>query len=161
LLTITLRLVVTLPRHEHPEVLRGDVRRHWERFAARIAAHEQRHVDIFVDGAKAMKAGMEKPRAGGASCAEIEKAIDELWTRGQAEIDRAQNQFHVEDTAKSNAERGPMQSDLDANKARLAAVEAEMRRPGVSRDEQAKLADEYTQLIAAINDLIEGLNWTP
>jgi len=36
-----------------------------------------------------------------------------------------------------------------------------MRRPGVSRDEQAKLADEYTQLIAAINDLIEGLNWTP
>ena len=70
-LTITLSLVVTLPRHEQPEVLRGDVRRHWERFAARIAAHEQRHVDIFVDGANAMKASMETPRAKGASCAEI------------------------------------------------------------------------------------------
>ena len=160
-LTITLRVVVTLPRHEQPEVLHGDVRRHWERFVARVAAHEQRHVDIFVDGAKSMKASMETTRAKGASCAEVEKAIDALWTRGQAEIDRAQNQFHVEDSAKSKAERGPMQADLDANKARLAALEAEIRRPGVSRDEQAKLADEYNQLVAAINDLIEGLNWTP
>jgi predicted secreted Zn-dependent protease len=160
-LTITLRLVVTLPRHEQPEVLRGDVRRHWERFAARVAAHEQRHVDIFLDGANAMKASMETTRAGGASCAEVERAVDELWTRGQAEIDRAQEQFHAEDSAKSKAERGPMLADLDASKARLAALEADMRRPGASRDEQAKLADEYNQLIAAINDLIEGLNWTP
>jgi predicted secreted Zn-dependent protease len=129
-LTITLRVVVTLPRHEQPEVLRADVRRHWERFAARVAAHEQRHVDIFLDGAKALKASMETPRAKGASCAEVEKVVDELWTRGQAEIDRAQEQFHVEDGARSKAERGPMQADLD-------------------------------QLIAAIDDLIEGLNWTP
>ena len=52
-----------------------------------------------------------------------------------------------------------MQADIDANKARLAAIETEIRRPGVSRDEHAKLADEYNQLVAAINDLIEGLNW--
>jgi predicted secreted Zn-dependent protease len=158
-LTITLKLVVTLPRHEQPEVLHGDVRRHWERFAARIAAHEQRHVDIFLDGAQSMKASMATTRAKGASCAAVEKTVDELWTRGQAEIARAQDRFHVEDDAKVKAERGPLQADLDASKARLAALETAMRTPGVSRDEHAKLADEYRQLVAAINDLIEGLNW--
>jgi predicted secreted Zn-dependent protease len=160
-LTITVRLVVTLPRHEQPEALLGDVRRHWERFAARVAAHEQRHVDIFLDGAKSMKAAMETTRAKSASCAEVEKAIHEVWTRVQAEIDRAQEQFHVEDSARTKAERGPLQADLDANKARLAALQAEMRRPGVSRDEHAKLVDEYNHMVPAVNDLIEGLNWTP
>ena len=159
-LTITATLVVTLPRHEHPEFLPGDVRRHWERFAARVAAHEQRHVDIFLDGANSMKASMEAARAKGSSCAEVEKAIDELWARGQAEIDRAQEQFHVEDGAKNQAERGPLQADLNVNKERLAALEAEMRRPGVAREEHAKLADEYNRLVASTNDLIEGLNWT-
>ena len=158
-LTITATLVVTLPQHEQLEVLTGDVRRHWERFAARVAAHEQRHVDIFLDGANSMKAAMEAARATGSSCADVEKAIDEIWTRGQAEIDRAQEQFHVEDGAKNQAQRGPLQVDLAANKARLAALEAEMRRPGVTREEHARLADEYNQMVAGTNDLIEGLNW--
>jgi predicted secreted Zn-dependent protease len=159
-LTITVTLVVTLPQHEQPEVLPGGVRRQWERFAARVAAHEQRHVDIFLDGARSMKASMEAVRAKGSSCAEVEQAIDALWTRGQAEIDRAQEQFHVEDGAKTQAERGPLQTDLATNQARLAALDAEIRRPGVTREEHANLADEYNRLVAATNDLIEALNWT-
>ena len=37
-----------------------------------------------------------------------------------------------------------------------------LQRPlaGVTREEHAKLADEYNGLVAATNDLIEGLNWT-
>jgi predicted secreted Zn-dependent protease len=159
-LTITATLLVTLPRHEQPDVLAPDVRGHWERFAARVAAHEQRHVDIFLEGAQAMRASMETLRAKRMSCAEIEKAVDEIWAHGQATIDRAQTQFHVEDTAKSKAARGPLQADLEVNRARLAALEGEMRRPGVSREDHARLTDEYNRLVAASNDLIESLNWT-
>jgi predicted secreted Zn-dependent protease len=41
-----LHLVVMLPRHETPDDLPADLRGRWERFVARVAAHEQRHVDI-------------------------------------------------------------------------------------------------------------------
>ncbi len=158
-LTVTLTLVVTLPRHEQPNVLTGDVRRNWERFAARVAAHEQRHVDIFLDGAKAMKAGMDAALANASSCAEIEKSVDAVWTREQAAVDRAQEQFHVEDTAKNQAERGPLQSQLDGNRTRLAGLEAELKGPGVTREHHGTLAEEYNRLVAETNDLIEALNW--
>src|SRR5262245_39942223 len=54
-LTVKLNVVVTLPRHETPDDLPTDLRERWERFVARVAAHEQRHVDIYLEGAKAMK----------------------------------------------------------------------------------------------------------
>src|SRR3989442_9971211 len=41
-----------LPRHETADDLPADLRDRWERFVARVAAHEQRHVDIYLEGAK-------------------------------------------------------------------------------------------------------------
>src|SRR5262245_45183434 len=61
-LTVALNLVVTLPRHETPDALPPDLQGRWERFAARVAAHEQRHVDIYLEGAKAIKARLEGTR---------------------------------------------------------------------------------------------------
>src|SRR2546425_518400 len=58
-MTITLNLVVTLPQHDHLNDLSQDIRTNWQRFAARVAAHEQRHVDIYLNGAKTTKARME------------------------------------------------------------------------------------------------------
>ncbi|HEV8587124.1 MAG TPA: DUF922 domain-containing protein [Methylomirabilota bacterium] len=159
-LTITLTLVVTLPRHEQSGALPENVRRHWERFVARVAAHEQRHADIFLEGAKAMKTGMETARAKGLSCAELEKLIDGLWKNEQAEIDQAQQRFHLEDSAKSHADRDPLQGQVDGNRTRLAGLEGEMRRSGVTREEHGRLAEDYNRLVAETNDLIEALNWT-
>jgi predicted secreted Zn-dependent protease len=53
-MTITLNLVVTLPQHDQLNELSQDIRTNWQRFAARVAAHEQRHVDIYLNGAKTM-----------------------------------------------------------------------------------------------------------
>lgn len=158
-LTVTLTLVVTLPRHELPDVLVGDVRRHWERFAARVAEHEQRHVDIFLEGAKALKAGMDAALAKASSCTDIEKAVETVWAREQAAVERAQEKFHVEDTAKNQSERGPLQSQLDGNRTRLATLEAELKRPGVTGEQHNTLATEYNRLVAESNDLVEALNW--
>src|SRR5207247_520740 len=48
-MTITLNLVVTLPQHDQLNDLSRDIRTNWQRFAARVAAPEQRHVDIHVN----------------------------------------------------------------------------------------------------------------
>jgi predicted secreted Zn-dependent protease len=85
-LTVRLHLVVALPRHEAPEALPADLRDHWERFVGRVAAHEQRHVDIYLEGANAMKTRLEATRTA-VSCADLEKAIDAAWQAQQADID--------------------------------------------------------------------------
>src|SRR2546426_7205090 len=83
-----LHLVVMLPRHETPDDLPADLRDRWERFVARVAAHEQRHVDIYLEGAKAMKARLEATRTA-VSCADLEKAIDAEWRAPPAGHERA------------------------------------------------------------------------
>ena len=78
-LTVMLHLVVKLPRHETPDDLPADLRDRWERFVARVAAHEQRHVDIYLEGAKAMKARLEATRT----------AVDETTARSEREVAQA------------------------------------------------------------------------
>src|SRR2546422_9375564 len=92
-LTVMLHLVVMLPRHETPDDLPADLRGRWERFVARVAAHEQRHVDIYLEGAKAMKARLEGTRTA-VSCADLEKAIDVAWRAPPGGTQRAPGGGH-------------------------------------------------------------------
>src|SRR4029453_2870781 len=119
-LTVTLHLVVMLPRHETPDALPADLRGRWESFVARVAAHEQRHVDIYLEGAKAMTARLEGPRAA-VSCADLEKAIDAEWRAQQADIERAQTEFHAVDETTARSERESLQVRVDGTPARAGA----------------------------------------
>lgn len=127
MMTITLDLVVTLPQHKRSNDLPPDLAANWRRFAAGVATHEQRHVDIYLSGAKRVKSRMEAILARTASCAEHEKAIRGLWTGQQAEIEKAQEQFHAEEEAKSQDDRKPLQAQIDLNQNRLAALSAELK----------------------------------
>ena len=180
-LTVTLHVVVMLPRHETPDDLPADLRDRWERFVARVAAHEQRHADIYLEGAKAMKARLEATRTT-VSCAELEKAIDTAWRAGQGDINRAQAEFHAEDETRSRSEREALQARLDSARARIEPVDAELRRldaelADVRRQMNAGRADlvaqhnalaeqrgtvveERNRLVADANGLIDALNWT-
>jgi predicted secreted Zn-dependent protease len=179
-LTVTLRLVVMLPRHETPNDLPADLRDRWERFVARVAAHEQRHVDIYLEGAKAMKARLEATRTG-VSCADLEKAIDTAWRAAQADIERAQAAFHAEDESRTRSEREALQSRLEGTRARLEPMDAEIRRfdaeladlrrqvdagradlvtqHNALAERRGGLAEEYNRLVADANGLIDALNW--
>ena len=179
-LTVTLHLLVTLPRHEAPEALPADIRGRWESFVARVAAHEQRHVDIYQEGARAMKTRLEATRTS-VSCADLEKAIDAAWQAQQAEIERLQAEFHAADETTARSERESLQARLDDARARLEPVEAEIRRLDTEladlrrqvdagradlvaqRDTLAArrgaLAEEYNRLVADANGLIDDLNW--
>ena len=179
-LTATLHLVVMLPRHETPDDLPADLRDRWERFVARVAAHEHRHVDIYLEGAKAMKARLEATRTA-VSCARLEKAIDDAWRAAQADIERAQAEFHAEDETRTRSEREALQSRLDGTRARLEPMDADIRRLDAELADlrrqvdagradlvaqhndlagrRGALAEEYNRLVADANGLIDALNW--
>jgi predicted secreted Zn-dependent protease len=179
-LTVRLQVKVTLPRHETPDDLSADLRDRWERFVARVAAHEQRHVDIYMEGAKAMKERLEASRTA-VSCADVEKAIDEAWRAEQAEIERAQKEFHASDETTARSERDALQARLDGTRAQLDPVDAEIRhldaeivelrrqadagRADVVAQHNAlagrrrTLAEEHNRLVADANGLIDALNW--
>jgi predicted secreted Zn-dependent protease len=179
-LTVMLDLVVILPRHETPDDLPADLRGRWERFVARVAAHEQRHVDIYLEGAKAMKARLEATRTA-VSCADVEKAIDAEWRAQQADIERTQDEFHAVDEATARNEREALHARLDDARARLEPVHAEMRDLDTELAElrrqidagradlvaqhnalagrRGALAEEHNRLVADANGLIDALNW--
>jgi len=179
-LTVTLHLVVTLPRHETPDDLSADLRDRWERFVARITAHEQRHADIYLDGAKAMQARLETMRTA-VSCADLEKAIDTAWRAQQAAIERAQAEFHAADETTARSEREALQTRLDGARAELEPVDAEIRRLDTELTDLRRqvdagradlatqhnaltgrrraLAEEYNRLAADTNGLVDALNW--
>jgi predicted secreted Zn-dependent protease len=91
-MTILLNLVVTLPQHDQLNDLSRGIRTNWQRFAASVAAHEQRHVDIYLNGAKTMKTRMDAIRTKSSSCSELENVIDSVWAiskrgrRAQGEV---------------------------------------------------------------------------
>jgi len=179
-LTIVLHVVVTLPRHETPGELPAELRDRWERFVARVAGHEQRHVDIYVEGANAMKARLEATRTA-VSCTHVEKAIDDAWRAQQADVERAQTEFHSADQATARSEREALQARLDGTRAQLEPAEAEIRRLDTELADLRRqvdagradlvaehnalaarrraLAEDYNRLVADANDLIDALNW--
>jgi predicted secreted Zn-dependent protease len=179
-LTVRLQLVVMLPRHETPGDLPADLRDRWERFVARVTAHEQRHIDIYLAGAKTMKARLEATRTA-VSCADLEKAIDAAWRAQQADIERAQAEFHAADETTARSEREALQARLDGTRAQLEPVDAEIRRLDTEladlrrqvaagradlvaqhnalNGQRRALAEEYNRLVADANDLIDALDW--
>jgi chromosome segregation ATPase len=179
-LTVRLQVGVTLPRHETPDELPADLRDRWERFVARVAAHEQRHVDIYLEGAKGMKERLEATRTA-VSCADAEKAIDDAWRAQQAEIERAQKEFHTVDETTARSERESLQARLNGARAQLDPVDAEIRRLDAEIVELRRqadagradlvaqhntlagrrrtLAEEHNRLVADANGLIDALNW--
>lgn len=126
-MTIALNLVVTLPRHDLPNDLSRDIRANWQRFAASVAAHEQRHVDIYLNGAKTMKTRMEAILPTSSSCSELERVVRSIWTSQQAETERVQDDFHIEDEARTQNDRKPLQVQIDANRRRLTVIDSELQ----------------------------------
>jgi len=53
------------------------------------------------------------------SCADLEKAIDAAWRAQQADIERAQAEFHAEDETRARSEREALQARLDGTRAQL------------------------------------------
>jgi len=124
-MTIVLNLVVTLPRHEYADGLQDEARANWDRLVMRIAEHEQRHVDIELESARKLERQIRAmPTV--SSCSELSAALDAASTTHRADAQKGHRQFHIEDAARRQAERRPIQALIDTNRGKLAIVEAEI-----------------------------------
>src|SRR5262249_34770773 len=85
--TIDSALDVTLPQHDHVDRLSEDLRLRWERLVASVTAHEQRHVEIFLDGARAAKSRIETLSLS-QPCPDVHQEIQRIWS-AQADVTNA------------------------------------------------------------------------
>jgi septal ring factor EnvC (AmiA/AmiB activator) len=137
-------------------------------------------VDIYLEGANAMKARLEATWTE-VSCAGLEKEIDAAWRAQQADIERAQDEFHAVDETTARSEREALQARLDGTRAQLEPGDAEIRRLDTELadlrrqvdagradlvaqhnaliEQRRAVAEDYDRLVADANGLIDALNW--
>jgi len=158
--TITLNLVVTLPRHERLDDLSNDLRERWQHFAAAVAAHEQRHVDIFVNRANAAKTRIEAVLRNWASCADLERTVRNLWTNHEAETKEAQHEFDAEDRARILNDRKPLQAAIDTKKTRLTALTTEVQQLDATLEDLSRRAGAVRGKVDTVKTEIAKANGT-
>jgi len=157
---ITLDLLVTLPRHEHPNDLSNDLRERWQQFVEGVAVHEQHHVDIAVNGANVLKTGIETVLKNRASCAELETILRRLWKSQQVEIDKAHGEFDAADRARVDKGRKPLQAEIDTMKTRLTGVTVDVRQLDATLDDLSRRAGAVRENINAVTARIANANGT-
>ena len=158
--TITLDLLVTLPRHERPNDLSNDLRERWQQFVEGVAVHEQHHVDIAVNGANVLKTGIEAVLKNRASCAELETLLRRLWKSQQVEIDKAHGEFDAADRARVDKGRKPLQAEIDTMKTRLTGVTVDVRQLDATLDDLSRRAGAVRENINAVTARIAKANGT-
>jgi predicted secreted Zn-dependent protease len=149
-MTILLNLVVTLPQLDQLNDVSQGIRTNWQRFAASVAAHEQRHVDIYLNGAKTMKTRMDSIIKKSYFCSELENVVRSVWASQQAETERAQDEFHLEDEARIQNNRKPLQDQIDINQTRLTTINSEFRSLDQTLDDVKRQRDTTHVRIDAV-----------
>ena len=74
-----------------------------------------------------MKSLVEATSTRTSSCSELESKVRGIWESQKAEIERAQNEFHLEDEARLREGQKPLRARIDVNQTRLGAINSEIR----------------------------------
>jgi predicted secreted Zn-dependent protease len=125
-MTITLDIVVTLPKHANEASLSTALQQKWDQFEASVAKHEQTHVDINLDGATTIRDKMRAIKSA-ATCDALGKQVDALWTGEQQAIETRQNNFHANEDARIASLRAPLQSQIDVNRGRISTLATQIQ----------------------------------
>ncbi len=125
-MTITLDIIVTLPKHVAESTLSASLASKWNQFETSVDRHEQTHVDINLAGAKTIREKMTAIRSA-ANCDTLSKQVDALWTSEQQTIENAQNTFHAQEDARIASLRKPLQDQIDINRARIATLATQIQ----------------------------------
>jgi predicted secreted Zn-dependent protease/uncharacterized protein YukE len=124
-MTIQVDLQVVLPILDSKTSLDVALGSYWVKFAAGVAAHEQRHVDIYLQGADAIREKMLaiQPTLG---CTALESAVNDVWSSQHTLTDQEQERFHAAERTRIEAARAPLKSQLDADRNRLDVLSAQV-----------------------------------
>lgn len=124
-MTVNLTLTVTLPTHLQIGSLSPSIRPKWDAFVNEIASHEQRHVDIYIEGPREMtNAILAIPND--PSCAALDLQVRRVWNEQLNLVEVRQEAFHVEDRARTDERQRPVKMQIDAARARIAGLSAQI-----------------------------------
>ena len=113
---IELGLVVTLPQHSDLQSLSTFQQGRWLEFAEGVSVHEQTHVDIYVEGARAFQGRVKGLHEKFGSCDDLKSSLTSAWEAEKGLTDQKQDAFHRSEAQLSLELRGPVQKQIDDNK---------------------------------------------
>ena len=87
---------VTLPRHLNEAALSPEMKTAYRTFADGVTLHEERHVQITVEGLEEAKRKL-LALPSYPTCQELDKAVDEAWAEAVKAMDLRQDAFHIAD----------------------------------------------------------------
>jgi chromosome segregation ATPase len=140
-------VVVTLPRHERFGSLTEEQQARWQDYERRVAAHEQRHVDIFSEVIAAAKVGVESLSDRFSDCGRLDREANELWDAAFERDAALQDDFHRGEAGRSADLRAPLEAAIAENESRLALLNARLE----------GWSEELAELEARIVSLDSGL----
>jgi len=186
-MSLLFSLKMILPEHGQSSLLSPALRGRWTTFARDVRAHEQRHVDIYTEGGRAMRDAMLAIPAQ-SSCENLEREIDRVWIDERLKINERQEQFHTEDSARLDQVQAPLVERINADREKIEALKLEIDRldreiqsydaPGASYQKRIdslkgeiraievahpggappSVLNHYNSLINAHNDLVRDYN---
>ncbi len=124
-MTIRADISVLLPRHANEANLTANLRKNWQEYEEGVAVHEQRHVDIYLDGADDIKSVMSEIGRQ-KDCKVLEGKVETVWSDEQRRINGLQQEFHRDEDTRLAAKRQPLEAQIQANRSRLATMQGEI-----------------------------------
>ena len=156
-LTLRADITVELPQHVDEASLSPRILENWRAYTLGVAEHEQTHVDIYLEGAEDIRNLMEGIGIEN-SCDELEALIDSIWKSEQERINGLQHTFHAEEDERLVAARGPLEGQIEQNRAELQSLQSQI----AAVDEQiTELRGEiagYDSEVANIDGQIKQIN---
>jgi predicted secreted Zn-dependent protease len=156
-MTIRAEMEVTLPQHVDPDSLPASIRDDWDAYATSVAVHEQKHVDIYNDGAETIRARMlavgPKP-----NCDELEAEIKRVWAEEQAQINNMQAEFHQQEFDRLAQQRAPIATQIDANRVEIDSLQDQIDALDAEILELRSTIDALIFEIAHIDQEIKEVN---
>ncbi|HEY7270820.1 MAG TPA: DUF922 domain-containing protein, partial [Dehalococcoidia bacterium] len=155
-MTIGIDLTVTLPSLANLAQLPAALQANWNNYAAGVAAHEQHHVDIWLQGAETLRQKMAAiaPTAG---CAALDTKVQEIWQSEYDATNKLQEQFHKDEAARLDALRAPLKSQIDANKATLANLTSQIGSLDASIAALSNQIDPLKKLLDSLQSQIDAI----
>jgi chromosome segregation ATPase len=148
-MTIHIELQVVLPALDASSRPPANVLASWAEFVSGVAAHEQRHVDIYMRGAEQVRDRMQA-LAPAAGCAALETQVNGIWDRQQRATDQEQERFHSDERLRIESLRAPLRTQIESGRARLDGLTAEISAIDVTLN---TLSSQITPLKTLLSEL--------
>jgi len=124
-MTIRADISVLLPRHANEANLPPNLRQNWQEYEDGVAIHEQRHVDIYLEGADGIKTVMSEIGRQ-KDCKVLEGKVETVWSDEQRRINGLQQNFHHDEDLRLAAKRQPLEAQIQANRTKLTTMQGQI-----------------------------------